>query len=194
MVRITKVYTRTGDRGSTALVGGERVSKADPRVEAYGTVDELLTFLGSAAESLRGEEVLQELRDQVLRIQNELFDLGSRLATPEEVARESSPKILAEDVKRLEDELDSMNGALPTLTSFVLPGGGEASARFHLARTVCRRAERTVLRLEQSETVEEQTIPYLNRLSDWLFVAARHVATLQSIEETLWRPGERSTP
>ena len=192
MVRITKVYTRTGDRGHTALVGGERVSKAALRVEAYGTVDELLSFLGSAAQSLRGEAALEDLYRQVLRIQNELFDLGSRLATPEEVARETSPKILPDDVQRLEEELDAMNGDLPALSSFVLPGGGEASARFHLARTVCRRAERSVLRLERDEAVEEQTVPYLNRLSDWLFVAARHVAKVQGVEETLWRPGERS--
>lgn len=194
MVRITKVYTRTGDEGLTGLVGGTRVSKASPRVEAYGTVDELLSFLGLAAEALRDSprEELTELRGQILRVQNELFDLGSRLATPEEVARDTSPAVTAEDVSRLEAELDAMNESLPELRSFVLPGGGEASARLHVARTVCRRAERSVLRLAEESAVEGQTIPYLNRLSDWLFVAARFAAKVHGVEETLWRPGERS--
>lgn len=191
MVRITKVYTRGGDGGQTSLVGGERVAKASRRVEAYGTVDELLTFLGSAAEALRDKGDLAALRGQILRLQNELFDLGSRLATPEDKARQSSPAVSAGDVTRLEEEMDAMNEDLPALSSFILPGGGEASARLHLARTVCRRAEREVLRLAQNEDLEEQTVPYLNRLSDWLFVAARHVARLEAVEETLWRPGER---
>jgi cob(I)alamin adenosyltransferase len=187
MVRITKVYTKTGDNGMTRLAGGQQVSKASPRIEAYGGVDELNAALGLVAESLRELKKLVQLRGRILRIQNELFNLGSQLAVLAEDRRDSTPVIRKEDIQRLENEIDEMNEALPHLTSFILPGGGEIAARVHLARTICRRVERDTLRLSEKEQLDGTEIPYLNRLSDWLFVAARFVAKQMGIEETLWK-------
>lgn len=191
MVRITKVYTRSGDKGITHLAGGQEVAKTSRRIEAYGTVDELNAFLGFAAESLRDVSVLSRLQKQIFRIQNELFDLGSQLAVLPEDRRPGTPQIQQSDVQRLEAEIEEMNRCLPTLESFVLPGGGEISARLHLARTVCRRAERELLRLAQNEKLDGIEEPYLNRLSDWLFVAARYAALKTKNQENLWQPGKR---
>lgn len=191
MVRITKVYTRTGDKGNTHLAGGQSIAKTAERIEAYGCVDELNSHLGLVAEALREETALEILHGQILRIQNALFDLGSQLAVLPEDRRENTPVINEEDVKRLEDEMDEMNEGLPALTSFILPGGGELSARLHVARTVCRRCEREIIRLANLEELDGTEIPYVNRLSDWLFVASRYAAYKQGIEETLWKPGER---
>ncbi|RMI02828.1 MAG: cob(I)yrinic acid a,c-diamide adenosyltransferase [Calditrichaeota bacterium] len=191
MVRITRVYTRTGDKGSTRLAGGQVISKASQRIEAYGTVDELNAHLGMVAESLREQPMLEELRTAILRIQNELFDLGSQLAVLPQDRRPDTPVIGADNIRRLETEIDRMNKELPPLTSFILPGGGEIGARLHVARTVCRRAERELVRLSQEETLDGDEIPYLNRLSDWLFVAARFAAARTGKEETLWEPGAR---
>lgn len=191
MVRITKVYTKTGDGGSTHLAGGQRVSKTAPRVEAYGCVDELNARMGLAAEALRNNSKLGGMLRQVIRIQNELFDLGSQLAVLPENRRQNTPVIKASDTERLENEIDAMNEILPTLKSFILPGGGEVSAELHVARTVCRRAEREVIRLSETEPLDGAEIPYLNRLSDWLFVASRFAAFKNDMAETLWKPGER---
>lgn len=190
MVRITKVYTKTGDKGFTRLAGGQEVSKTSRRVEAYGSVDELNACLGMAAELLRNDENLHLLLQQVKRIQNELFDLGSQLAVLAGDRRKNTPVIRPGDTERLEKEIDEMNDHLPMLNSFILPGGGEISARLHVARTVCRRAEREVVRLSETEPLDGPEIPYLNRLSDWLFVAARFAASKTGTGETLWNPNE----
>ena len=190
MVRITKVYTRTGDAGQTRLAGGQQVAKTAARIEAYGTVDELNAALGLVAEALRQADVAG-LRARILRIQNELFDLGSQFAVLAEDRRENTPVIRQPDIDRLEAEIDQMNDELPNLTSFILPGGGEVSARLHLARTICRRAEREALRLAAAEPLDGPEVPYLNRLSDWLFVASRAAAAAAGIPETLWKPAER---
>jgi len=187
MVRITKVYTKTGDKGMTHLAGGQQVSKTSARIEAYGGIDELNAALGLVAEMLREQAKLSLLRERILRIQNELFNLGSQLAVLPHDRREDTPLIRAEDTDRLESEIDEMNETLPHLTSFILPGGGEISVRLHLARTICRRVERDTLRLSESEPLDGTEIPYLNRLSDWLFVAARFAAKQMGVEETLWK-------
>lgn len=179
--RLSKIYTRTGDDGTTGLGDGTRVPKDHPRVEAYGTVDELNSALGVAlATALPGE-----VRDALARIQHELFDLGGELCIP---GREA---IVEEQVARLEQTLDKFNASLPPLKEFVLPGGSQGAALLHLARTVCRRAERRVMRLARTDPVNPLAIKYLNRLSDLLFVAARYVNAADRVPETLWRP---STP
>ncbi len=190
MVRINKVYTRNGDAGQTRLAGGQEVSKTSRRIEAYGTVDELNAALGLAAEALTAHGNLTALRQKILRIQNELFNLGSQLAVLPGDRREGTPVIAAADINRLETEIDEMNDSLPSLKSFILPGGGEISARLHLARTICRRAERETIRLAQDEPLDGPEIPYLNRLSDWLFVASRYVSQKTGQEENLWQPGK----
>ena len=192
MVRINRVYTRTGDAGKTRLAGGQEIDKTAIRIESYGTVDELNSHLGLVLEALRAISGLDDLRANLLRVQNELFDLGSQLAVLAEDRQPTTPVIRPEAIRRLEAEIDAMNGELGDLTSFILPGGGEAGARLHVARTVCRRAERRVIRLGEESPLDGTEIPYLNRLSDWLFVAARFAAHRQGVAETLWRPGDGS--
>jgi cob(I)alamin adenosyltransferase len=189
MVSINRVYTRQGDGGMTHLAGGQRISKTHLRIESYGEVDELNACLGLAAEGMRGEGRLAALLGRTERIQNELFDLGAQLAVLPEDRRPELPRITAAQVERLEREIDEMNDGIPSLRSFILPGGGEVAARFHLARTVCRRAERTALRLAADEPLDGTEIPYLNRLSDWLFVASRYASSQLGLEELLWHPG-----
>ena len=189
MVRINRVYTKAGDQGQTALVGGQKVSKGSARVECYGAVDELNAALGLVRTSLEGSPANQELGPTVARVQNELFNLGAELATPDAERRARSPAIAERHVAALEAEIDRLNGELPELRSFILPGGGWVSAHFHLARTVCRRAERLVVRLvEAGEDVGAQAIPYLNRLSDALFVFGRYAAKADGKAEPLWEP------
>jgi cob(I)alamin adenosyltransferase len=187
MVRITKVYTKKGDKGITSLAGGQQVSKTSLRIEAYGGVDELNSALGVVLESLRNDAGLTNLKNKIFRIQNELFNLGSQLAVLPQDRRKNTPVIKKENIHQLELEIDEMNEKLPHLTSFILPGGGEVSARLHLARTICRRVEREALKLSENESLDGTEIPYLNRLSDWLFVAARFVAKQKGVEETLWQ-------
>ncbi len=191
MVRITKVYTKTGDAGKTRLAGGQEIAKNAARIEAFGTVDELNAFLGWAVQGLSSEDQLPELQKRMMRIQNELFDLGSQLAVLAEDRREGTPVIISSDVERLESEIDDMNDDLPPLKSFILPGGGELATRLHISRTVCRRAERQLVRLLEKETLDGTELPYLNRLSDWLFVASRYVSWQTGNDEFLWKPGER---
>jgi len=195
-IRITRVYTRRGDQGETDLVGGTRVPKDAARLEAYGAVDELNASLGVArAENMRrpqGAPVRTELDRILRRLQNELFDLGSELATPEDGFVEGMHRCSEAEVVRLEDTLDACQEDLAPLRSFVLPGGGPVSAQLHVARTVCRRAERDVIRLSRAEAISTWPLAYLNRLSDLLFVLSRWVGHHSGEAEFLWeRPLER---
>jgi cob(I)alamin adenosyltransferase len=190
VVRIYKVYTKTGDEGETGLVGGERVPKDSLRIESYGTVDELQAVLGmlraALAESGRLPEVCQECLQAVHRIQQDLFDLGSTLATPVRHLDRVKNPITEERIAWLETTMDGWNESLAPLRSFVLSGGGRFSALSHVARTVCRRCERAVLRLHREEAVPGEVLRYLNRLSDFLFVLGRHLAQAFGEEEPLW--------
>lgn len=197
-IRINRVYTRTGDRGDTGLVGGRRVGKDDPRIECYGTVDELNATIGLARLHCQGAAPpttdadrtpsLAAL-DQILsRVQNELFNLGSLLATRAEELRPTQPVVSERHVEALEREIDLYNEDLPELRSFVLPGGGALGAHLHLCRTVCRRAERLTVALSRRETVPDVALHYLNRLSDALFVWARFAAKATGQPEVLWQP------
>lgn len=187
MVVLNRIYTRTGDTGSTRLASGAVASKSDLRVEAYGSVDELNATLGMARLHAGQDD---ELDAMLGRIQNELFDLGADLATPQEPAPAwEALRVTASQVERLEAEIDAMNARMAALTSFVLPGGSALSAHLHLARTVCRRAEREAVRLvESGQTVNADAIRYLNRLSDHLFVASRR-ANADGAGDVLWVPG-----
>ena len=191
MVRLTKIYTKAGDKGHTRLVGGQKVPKDSPRLECYGTVDELSSVLGLARTALEQKDApagAAELAAILRRVQNELFNLGSELATLPADLHEKQPVVQARHVTALEKEIDGWNEHLPSLRSFVLPGGGFVASYLHLARTVCRRAERLAVRLAAAEPVGEQVIPYLNRLSDALFVMSRHAARLYGEPEPLWEP------
>ncbi|HET6682703.1 MAG TPA: cob(I)yrinic acid a,c-diamide adenosyltransferase [Gaiella sp.] len=183
-VRLTKIYTRGGDAGQTSLGDGSRVSKLDLRLAAYGTVDELNASLGVV---LAGE-VADELRPVLERVQNELFDVGADLSVP--MGREGRLRVAQSQVDRLEADCDRFNAELPELRSFVLPGGTPAAAGLHVARTVCRRAERETLRAAQEHELDPLTAIYLNRLSDLLFVLARAANARADRDEPLWRPGE----
>jgi len=182
LVKLNKIYTRTGDQGTAGLVDGSRVSKASLRMAAIGEVDEANAAVGMAIAAMAGGDVAEQLT----RIQNELFDLGADIATPGEI--EGALRIVAGQVDRLEREIDAMNARLEPLTSFILPGGSPAVAALHFARTVVRRAERAAVALHEAEPLNPHALAYLNRLSDHLFVAARHVAA-QSGGDVLWQPG-----
>ncbi|MCX8071665.1 MAG: cob(I)yrinic acid a,c-diamide adenosyltransferase [Candidatus Binatia bacterium] len=191
-IRITRVYTRTGDQGETALVGGKRVPKDTARIEAYGTLDELNAVLG-IARTFNSETQPVPVRERVeailKQLQNELFDLGSELATPPEAHHSEMFRVSEREVTALEKMLDSLQTDLEPLRSFILPGGGKVSAFLHQARTVCRRAERLVLRLSREEDIGPWPLRYLNRLSDLLFVLARWVAKQTGEPEFLWERG-----
>jgi cob(I)alamin adenosyltransferase len=184
MVRLTRIYTRGGDQGETSLGDGARVKKHALRVEAYGTVDEANAAVGLARLHAAGEA------DAMLsRIQNDLFDLGADLCTPEEGRRAAGAlRVVASQVERLEREIDAMNETLKPLDSFILPGGTPCGAALHLARTVARRAERLVVALAEEETVNPEAVKYLNRLSDHLFVLSRWVND-RGAADVLWVPG-----
>ena len=188
MVRINRVYTRAGDKGETSLVGGQRVGKDSARVDCYGAVDELNAALGLVRTALKGSAASGTLSPIVARVQNELFNLGAELATPDPARLARSPRVEARHITALEEEIDQLNEDLPDLTSFVLPGGGWTSSYLHLARTICRRAERLVVSLAASEDVGDQAVPYLNRLSDALFVFGRWAALVEGESEPLWEP------
>lgn len=187
MVKLDKIYTRTGDKGRTRLATGEPVDKWHPRVAAYGTVDEVNAALGVAALRAEGE-MLAAIR----RIQNDLFDLGADLATPDrgKVLEWTPLRIVENQVTRLETEIDAMNEPIPPLDSFILPGGSELAACLHVARTLCRRAERQVAEVTalEGEAVSAEALAYINRLSDWLFVAAR-AANNDGSDDIKWVPG-----
>ncbi len=185
MVKLNKIYTRTGDNGMTSLVGGQRVSKHARRPAAFGEVDELNSVIGLARCHAEGQ-----FDEMLARIQNDLFDLGADLATSDN--DQPALRITAEQVSRLEAEIDSINSKLDPLTSFVLPGGSELSAWLHLARTVTRRAERHMTELAVEEQVNEPAMHFINRLSDLLFVMARH-ANDAGKADVLWVPGDNHT-
>jgi cob(I)alamin adenosyltransferase len=182
LVRLNKIYTRTGDGGSAGLVDGNRVSKSSLRMTAIGEVDEANAAIGMAIAAVGAGE----LADRLLKIQNDLFDLGADVATPGNV--DGALRIVASQVERLEGEIDAMNASLEPLTSFILPSGSAAVASLHLARAIVRRAERAAVALNESEPLNPQLLAYLNRLSDHLFVAARHVAASEG-GDVLWQPG-----
>jgi cob(I)alamin adenosyltransferase len=192
-VRITRVYTRTGDRGETALVGGKRVPKDSLRIEAYGTIDELNSIVGLARafneEKLADGEAHRFLDTLLRQIQDELFDLGSELATPPDFFQEGMYRVSESEVKKIEQLIDECQEELEPLKSFVLPGGGRIGAYLHQCRTVCRRAEREILRLSRAEELSEWPIKYVNRLSDLFFVLSRWISKKTGKDEYLWQRG-----
>lgn len=188
MVTLNKIYTRTGDDGQTGLVGGSRIKKNATRVAAYGDIDELNSHIGLCATLCSQTQELP-LKEKLCIIQNELFDMGSELACPPGAGHATIPTTTSTQVDRLEQWIDDVNAPLPSLQSFVLPGGSLLNAHLHIARCVCRRAERSVLTLHDSEPVNEHVRHYLNRLSDLLFVMSRAAAALSGAKEFLWVPG-----
>jgi cob(I)alamin adenosyltransferase len=197
-IRITRVYTRTGDRGETALVGGKRVPKDSLRIEAYGTIDELNSIVGLARafneEKLADGEAHRFLDTLLRQIQDELFDLGSELATPPDFFQEGMYRVSESEVKKIEQLIDECQEELEPLKSFVLPGGGRIGAYLHQCRTVCRRAEREILRLSRAEELSEWPIKYVNRLSDLFFVLSRWISKKTGKDEYLWQRGLAEKP
>ncbi|HLX38697.1 MAG TPA: cob(I)yrinic acid a,c-diamide adenosyltransferase [Candidatus Binataceae bacterium] len=195
-IRLSRIYTRTGDKGTTALVGGKRVPKESGRLEAYGTIDELNSIVGIVRTYLLdykdrlGDDYVW-YAEMLRRIQNELFDVGSELATPPDGEYEGMHKMGEGEVKALEAEMDRMEKALEPLNSFTLPGGGVLNAFLHQARTVCRRAERVLWAVKREEEIADQVIIYVNRLSDHLFVQSRWIAKRLGEPEFLWDRGLR---
>ena len=186
-----KVYTKTGDKGTTALFGGDRVPKHHIRIESYGTVDELNSYIGL----VRDQEIDAHYKQILVRVQDRLFTVGAILATPPEKEilkngkpRLNIPKISESDIELLESEIDSMEETLPPMTHFVLPGGHTTVSYCHIARCVCRRAERLSVRLDESEAIDPAVIKYLNRLSDYLFVLARKLSSDLLADEVKWIP------
>ena len=196
-VALNRIYTRVGDSGQTRLVGGQTVHKDDDRIDCYGTVDELNSFVGIArtsAEDLSDSTAALTLLAGILkRVQHELFNLGSILATLPEDVQPKQPCVTSTEVDQLEREMDEANASLPPLRSFVLPGGSRLDAELHVCRTVCRRAERLLVRLAREQSVPEDAVRYLNRLSDAFFVWSRWANHLLDIPETLWAPNEAAS-
>jgi cob(I)alamin adenosyltransferase len=190
-IALNRIYTKGGDKGQTSLVGGERVPKDATRIECYGTVDELNAFLGMASAS--AAEAVPPLLPILRRVQHELFNLGSILATRPEDVHPKQPRITPVEIEQLEKEIDGMNADLPPLRSFVLPGASRISAELHACRTICRRAERIAVHLAREEPVPPEAIQYLNRLSDALFVWSRWANHYLNIAEVLWEPNESAS-
>jgi len=192
MVKLTRIYTKGGDKGETSLGRGERVAKHDPRVEAYGTTDEANAVIGLARaaveRTVKNDALRAHVDDMLKRIQNDLFDLGADLCTIDGKRGEQALRMVPAQTERLEREIDAMNGELSPLTSFILPGGSEAAAWLHLARTITRRAERCVTALAADQPVSPEAIKYINRLSDHLFVLARKLND-NGGSDVLWVPG-----
>ena len=188
-----KIYTKTGDKGETSLYGGTRVSKAAARVESYGTLDELNAFIGLAKAEISDEKVLSQLQ----KIQFDLFTVGSEAATPTDKMFLANGKsrldllISEEEIMELEHWMDDLDGELEPLQFFILPSGGKAAASVHVCRTVCRRAERAMVYLNETEEVRPELIKYLNRLSDYLFILARYISKISGEKEDYWNPSER---
>lgn len=183
-MRASPLYTRGGDRGETGLYGSKRVGKDSPRVEAYGNIDELNSCLGLAA-SVAEEHA--SIAEELKWIQGRLFVAGADLASDTEDGARKVPRIAADDTRKLESSIDAMQGSLPRLVNFILPGGSPLSSHLHLARSVCRRAERSVVALSRTEKVNPELIPFLNRLSTYLFNAARHANVLDGMKDEVWR-------
>jgi cob(I)alamin adenosyltransferase len=190
-IALNRIYTKAGDSGETRLVGGQRVSKDDARIECYGTVDELNAFIGLArttAEQFTATQPLHHLAAILKRVQHELFNLGSILATVPEDVHPRQPRITQAEITQLEHEIDEANAELAPLRSFVLPGGSRLDAELHVCRTVCRRTERLLVRLAREQEVPGEAVQYLNRLSDALFVWSRWANHIIGTAETLWEP------
>ena len=186
-----KIYTKTGDSGQTSLFGGQRVPKYHLRIESYGTVDELNSYIGL----IRDQQIDNHLKTILIQIQNDLFTLGAMLATPPEKEKLKSgkdrlniPKVSDDSIQQLEEEIDQMNETLAPMTCFVLPGGHTTVSFCHIARCVCRRAERLCVQLNDTEPLDEHIITYLNRLSDYIFVLARKLTLVNQAEEIPWKP------
>jgi cob(I)alamin adenosyltransferase len=189
-----KIYTKTGDKGTTALFGGTRVKKYNLRIDSYGTVDELNSYIGL----IKDQEISEEIKTSLLKIQNELFTLGAMLATPPEKEtlkngkeRLNIPKVEVNSIQFLENEIDKMDTELPQMTHFILPGGHQAVSFCHIARCVCRRAERLTVELNDEESINDDILKYLNRLSDYLFVLARKLSKDLAVEEIKWIPTKK---
>jgi cob(I)alamin adenosyltransferase len=202
-IAINRVYTRGGDKGETGLAGGQRIAKDSQRIEAYGTVDELNATIGvaraTAEESMAGHPKLAELDAILKRVQHELFNVGSILATLSQDVHPRQARVTDAEIAQLEAEIDRMNAVLPALRSFVLPGGCRLNAELHVCRTVCRRAERIAVALAREEPVDGEIVRYLNRLSDALFVWSRWASHTLGVPEILWEPnragsGQRDNP
>jgi cob(I)alamin adenosyltransferase len=191
---LSRIYTKTGDRGETRLASGEQVPKDSPRLECYGTLDELNAFVGAARVTADaeagGNARIADLVSGLARIQHELFNLGSILATSPGKAHPKQARVDDAGIEQLEREIDAMNAELPPLRSFVLPGGSRLNAELHVCRTVCRRAERLLVSLARIDEIDEVNIRYVNRLSDAFFVMSRWVNAVMGVEEVLWSPNQ----
>jgi len=192
-IALNRIYTKRGDQGETSLAGGQRVPKDSLRIECYGTVDELNAWIGLASVSCSADQRLGHLAPILLRVQHELFNLGSILATLPEDVHEKQPRVTDLEILQLEREVDEANDGLVSLRSFVLPGGTRINAELHVARTVCRRAERLAVSLAREESVPAEAIRYLNRLSDALFVWSRWTNHALEVPEVLWEPNQSSS-
>ena len=192
-LELDRIYTRGGDTGKTSLVGGQRVAKNSLRIDCYGTVDELNSFVGMARLSAAADERTRDLESILFRVQHELFNLGSILATKPEDVHPKQPRVTDAEIAQLEKEIDRFNAAMPSLTSFVLPGGTRLNTELHVCRTICRRAERIAVGLGHEEEVPAEAIKYLNRLSDALFVWSRWACRATGAEETLWQPNQAAS-
>ena len=194
-ISISKVYTKTGDRGHTQLVGGKKISKSDLRICSYGEIDELNSYVGGCRQMIIDSKVenddLQRISDILYRVQNELFNLGNMLATLDEDIKKGMPQVEKSHIVNLEKDIDYFNSNLPTLKSFILPGGSQTNVWFHITRTLCRKCERTVVALSKKEKIDIVIIKYLNRLSDALFVWSRWINFINSEDEVLWNPNEK---
>lgn len=179
-----KIYTKTGDKGETSLIGGKRVPKYHPRIEAYGTVDELLSYVGL----LRDQNLDAETKSFLIEIQNKLMDCASILAADCSDCKVKVPRILPEDILKVELEIDKIDSQLEPLTSFILPGGHQAVSLCHVCRTICRRCERLIIKLSEEAPVPEEVIKYVNRLSDFFFILSRYLAKKYNIEQIPWHP------
>jgi cob(I)alamin adenosyltransferase len=189
-MRLTKIYTKIGDKGTTQLATGTKVAKSAPRIEAYGTIDELNAFVGNLRDLVLAETAhsLKDMAQLLGTIQNELFDLGAELSLPEfEKLGIKLHVISAAEIDRLEREIDGFNEILPPLINFVLPGGHPIVSAAHMARTVCRRSERRVVQLHTTEELRPEVLQYINRLSDWFFVLSRALASRLSVPEHIWQ-------
>lgn len=195
-MRLTKIYTKVGDKGQTMLASGAKVPKDSLRIETYGTIDELNAFLGLLRDTLAEAKPAADfsaMASQLAAIQNEMHDLGGELSMPPDLLDVTKQQVVtATSIARLEQEIDAMNESLPPLANFVLPGGHRANSTAHVCRTVCRRAERLVVALAREEKVRDEARIYLNRLSDWLFVASREVSRVLGVAEVLWKQDKKA--
>ena len=195
-IRLSKIYTIIGDKGTTQLATGQCVSKSNVRIEAYGTVDELNAVVGMLRDTIQAANVstvdCADIILMIAKIQNELFDVGGELSVPSEVLNTALQQVVqSTDIQRLEMEMDAFNERLPPLSNFVLPGGHIANSAAHLARTVCRRAERAVVRMSEEIAVRGEAKIYLNRLSDWFFVLSRELSRRHGVEEVIWAQNKK---